>query len=45
MSKMTQYALSGIIICLAFAGYLNFLSERDAKMMDYYDSTIQGKIR
>ena len=26
---------------IALVGYLNFLAERDTKMMNYYDSTIQ----
>lgn len=39
--KLLQYGLSGIIVCLAVGGYLNFLAERDTKMMNYYDSTIQ----
>ena len=25
----------------ALVGYLNFLAERDTKMMNYYESTIQ----
>jgi len=39
--KVIQYGLSGIIVCLAVGFYLNFLAERDTKMMNYYDSTIQ----
>ena len=42
MSKITQYGLSGICVMIAIVGYLNFLAERDTKMMNYYDSTIQG---
>ena len=41
MSKITQYGLSGICVMIAIVGYLNFLAERDTKMMNYYDSTIQ----
>jgi hypothetical protein len=41
MSKIAQYGLSGICVMFALAGYLNFLAERDTKMMNYYDSTIQ----
>ena len=41
MSKITQYGLSGICVMIALVGYLNFLAERDTKMMNYYDSTIQ----
>jgi hypothetical protein len=42
MSRITQYGLSGIIVVFAIGSYLNFLAERDTKMMNYYDSTIQG---
>ena len=41
MSKITQYGLTGICVMIALVGYLNFLSERDTKMMNYYDSTIE----
>ena len=41
MSKITQYGLSGICVMIAIVGYLNFLAERDTKMMNYYDSTIE----
>ena len=41
MSKITQYGLSGIIVVFAIGSYLNFLVERDTKMMNYFDSTIQ----
>jgi len=43
--KVIQYGLSGIIVCLAVGGYLNFLAERDTKMMNYYDSTIESRVR
>jgi len=29
----------------AIVGYLNFLAERDTKMMNYYDSTIESRVR
>ena len=32
MSKVARYGLTGILICLAFGSYLNFLADRDAKM-------------
>ena len=41
MSKVTQFGLSGIIFVFALGSYLNFLAERDSKMMNYYESTIQ----
>ena len=43
--KFTQYLLSGIFIFMGMTCYLLFLAERDSKMMNYYDSTIQGKAR
>jgi hypothetical protein len=39
--KVTQYLLSGIFTIVALTCYLLFLAERDSKMMNYYDSTIQ----
>jgi hypothetical protein len=39
--KFTQYLLSGICMIVALTCYLLFLAERDGKMMNYYDSTIQ----
>jgi len=39
--KFTQYLLSGICITVALTCYLMFLAQRDSKMMNYYDSTIQ----
>jgi len=41
MSKITQYGLTGIFICLALGSYLNFLAERDAKMLNYYGPALQ----
>ena len=35
MTKITQYGLTGIFICLALGSYLNFLAERDAKMFSH----------
>ena len=43
-SKVTQYGLTGIFICLALGSYLTFLADRDAKMMDYYDKTTQENV-
>ena len=39
--RVTQYLLSGVCIIVALTCYLLFLAERDTKMMNYYDSTIQ----
>jgi len=39
--KFTQYLLSGIFAIVTITCYLLFLAERDTKMMNYYDSTIQ----
>ena len=39
--KITQYLLSGIFAIVALTCYLLFLAERDSKMMNYYDSTIE----
>jgi hypothetical protein len=35
MTKITQYGLSGILICLAIGGYLNWLAERDTKLINH----------
>ncbi|AIX22825.1 hypothetical protein Syn7803C98_57 [Synechococcus phage S-MbCM6] len=43
--RVTQYLLSGICVIMGLTCYLLFLAERDSKMMNYYDSTIQGKAR
>jgi len=37
-SKVTQYGLAGIFLCIALGSYLNFLAERDAKMFKAYDA-------
>jgi len=39
--RFTQYLLSGIFIFVGMTCYLLFLAERDSKMMNYYDSTIE----
>ncbi|AIX24409.1 hypothetical protein AAJ62_gp065 [Synechococcus phage ACG-2014g] len=39
--RVTQYLLSGICVIMGMTCYLLFLAERDSKMMNYYDSTIQ----
>ena len=43
--RVIQYSLSGIIICFAIGIYLDFLAQRDTKMMNYYDSTIESRVR
>jgi len=43
--RITQYLLSGICVIMGMTCYLLFLAERDTKMMNYYDSTIQGTAR
>ena len=43
--RVTQYLLSGICVIMGMTCYLLFLAERDTKMMNYYDSTIQGVVR
>ena len=43
--KVTQYLLTFILTFGVIAGYLMFLSHRDSKMMNYYDSTIESRIR
>lgn len=42
--KFTQYLLSGIVAFVAITCYLLFLADRDSKMMNYYDSTIQSQL-
>jgi len=37
-SKVAQYGLAGIFLCLALGSYLNFLADRDAKMFKAYDN-------
>jgi hypothetical protein len=39
--RITQYLLSGIFVFVALTCYLLFLADRDTKMMNYYDSTLQ----
>ena len=39
--RVTQYLLSGICVIMGMTCYLLFLAERDSKMMNYYDSTIE----
>ena len=43
--KATQYLLTFILTFGVIAGYLMFLAQRDSKMMNYYDSTIQQRVR
>jgi len=39
--RITQYLLSGIFAFVTITCYLLFLAQRDSKMMNYYDSTIE----
>ena len=39
--RVTQYLLSGILVVVGLTCYLLFLAERDSKMMNYYDSTME----
>jgi len=41
--RSIQYGLTGIIVCFVIGSYLNFLTQRDTKMFNYYDSTIQQR--
>ena len=41
--RIAQYFLSGIFIFMGLTCYLLVLADRDTKMMNYYDSTIQGR--
>jgi len=43
--KFTQYLLTFILTFGVIAGYLMFLAQRDSKMMNYYDSTIESRVR
>jgi hypothetical protein len=43
--KVIQYVLSGICITFVLSVYLLFLSHRDSQMMNYYDSTIESRVR
>ena len=47
MSKVNfiQYMLAVIIMMFAMTSYLMFLAERDTKLMNYYDSTIESRVR
>ena len=40
--NLIQYSLAFVITIFAMSSYLMFLAHRDSKMMNYYDSTIQG---
>jgi hypothetical protein len=42
---MIRYTLAGICVTFAIVSYLMFLAHRDSKMMNYYDSTIQQRVR
>jgi hypothetical protein len=41
--KIAQYLLGGILVFMTMTCYLLFLAERDTKMMNYFDSTIQSQ--
>jgi len=44
--KVIQYVLSGICITFALSVYLVFLSHRDSKLFQNYDSTtIESRVR
>jgi hypothetical protein len=44
--KVAQYVLSGICITFVLSVYLLFLSHRDSKLFQNYDSTtIQSRVR
>ena len=43
--RITQYLLSGIFAIVAITCYLLFLAQRDTKMMNYYESTIEQRVR
>ena len=36
MSRVAQYGLSGILLMLALASYLNWLAERDQKAFEFH---------
>ena len=36
MSRVAQYGLSGILLMLALASYLNWLADRDQKAFQFY---------
>ena len=38
MSNVARYGLTGIVVILAMTSYLKFLSDRDQKLFDYYNS-------
>jgi len=40
-SNFIQYSLAFMITIFAMSSYLILLAERDTKMMNYYDSTIE----
>jgi hypothetical protein len=43
--KITQYLLGGIFAIVAITCYLLFLAQRDTQMMNYYESTIEQRVR
>ncbi len=34
MTKITQYSLTVILVCLTIGGYLGWLADRDTKLMN-----------
>ena len=47
MSKVNaiQYMIAFIITMFAMTSYLMFLAHHDSQMMNYYDPTIQSRVR
>jgi hypothetical protein len=47
MSKLNilQYSLAFGITIFVMSSYLMFLAHRDSQMMNYYDSTIESRVR
>ncbi len=37
--RYIYYILIGVVVVGALGGYLNFLSDRDSKMIDHYEQT------
>lgn len=44
MTKFTQYGLSGILLIIALASYLNWLADRDQKAFEFYQEQKQQEI-
>ena len=39
MIRFVYYTLIGVVVVGALGGYLNFLADRDSKMIDHYEQT------